>query len=153
MQLGRALMLGAWGVVICVGRVHAAPDAAEPPAPADQPEPGWAGGDHLTGEWGGARSKLADQGVTIDVVYASDVYTARGDMTALGHIDAAVTLDTHKLGLWDGGTFYVLGQNNHGSGPNEEIGSAVGVSNLEAQSYTQLTELFLEQALFGHLLR
>jgi porin len=150
MQLGRALTLGAWGVAICAGRVRADPEA---PPPADQPEPGWLGGDHLTGEWGGARSQLADRGVTIDVVYASDIYTAHGDMTALGHVDAALTLDTHKLGLWDGGTFYVLGQNNHGSGPNEEVGSAVGVSNLEAQSYTQLTELFLEQTLFGHLLR
>ncbi|HET7506097.1 MAG TPA: carbohydrate porin [Kofleriaceae bacterium] len=115
--------------------------------------PGWAGGDHLTGEWGGARRTLADHGVTIDVIYASDVYTAHGQTAALGHVDAALTLDSHKLGAWDGGTLYVLAQNNHGSGINDHVGSAIGVSNLEAAPYTQLTELFIEQALADGRLR
>jgi porin len=123
-------------------------------APADTPtEPSWLDGDHATGTWGGARSDLANRGVQIDVVYASDLFTARGQGAALGHVDAAVTLDTQKLGLWDGGTLYVLGQNNHGSGINDQVGSAQPVTNLEAEPYTQLTELFYEQALFDQKLR
>ena len=137
-------MLAALGVM---GRTAA--DAA-PEAPAEAPpERSWADGDHLTGEWGGARTALGDRGVTIDVVYASDLFAARGEGAALGHVDAALTLDSHKLGLWDGATLYALVQNNHGSGINDRVGSAVGVSNLEAAPYTQLTELFVEQALFG----
>ena len=131
----------------------ARPDA-RPDAPPDTPtEPSWLDGDHATGDWGGARTDLANRGVQLDVVYASDLFTARGETAALGHVDAALTLDSHKLGLWDGGTLYALGQNNHGSGINDQVGSAQPVTNLEAQPYTQLTELFYEQALFEQKLR
>ena len=129
---------------------------AEPDPPAPEEPGGWSDGDHLTGEWGGARTKLADHGVTLDVIYASDVFTAHGAAELLGHVDAALTLDSHKLGLWSGGdgaTIYALVQNNHGTGINDEVGSAVGVTNLEAQPYTQLTELFVEQTLLDERLR
>ncbi|HEY0481986.1 MAG TPA: carbohydrate porin [Kofleriaceae bacterium] len=151
--------IGALGVLVVgpAGRAEAAPDEAPEAVPAPTPAPagdrGWADGDHLTGEWGGARGALADRGVTIDVVYASDLFTAHGEASALGHVDAAVTLDSAKLGLWRGGTIYALGQNNHGSGINDQVGSAAPVSNLEAAPYTQLTELFLEQALLDGRIR
>jgi porin len=116
----------------------AAPAAADP----------YLAGDHATGSWGGKRDALEDHGVTIDLVYYVEVFDAVGDdATALGHIDAALTLDTEKLGLWPGGTFYVLGQNGHGDGVNTVVGSATPISNLEAPAFTQLTELFYEQAL------
>jgi porin len=138
-----AMRLGALGALLAVMAVGDAARAEPEPAA----EPSWAAGDHLTGEWGGARSALADRGLTIDVLYASDLFTARSETSALGHVDAALTLDSHKLGLWDGGTLYVLGQNNHGSGINGQVGSGQPVTNLEASPYTQLTELFAEQAL------
>lgn len=162
MRPGGAIARAACCALMVAGaeRVRADPEAPSPTSPpgppAEPPEPvdqSWASGDHLTGDWGGARSALADRGVTIDVFYASDVFTARGEATALGHVDAAVTLDTKKLGGWDGGTLYALGQNNHGSGINEHVGSAQPVTNLEAAPYTQLTELFYEQALAGGRLR
>jgi porin len=137
-------------------RAQPEPPGAAGPAPEAQPpaEHSWAEGDHLTGDWGGARSALADHGVTIDVFYASEAFTARGASSVLGHVDAAVTLDTHKLGLWDGGTFYALGQNNHGnSGITGAVGSGQPVTNLEAEPYTQLTELFFEQTAAGERLR
>jgi porin len=153
MKLGGVL---AMLVTIAARPTHAQPappDAAGgEPAPAAE-EHGWADGDHLTGDWGGARSALADRGVQIDAVYASEVFTARSETSLLGHFDLALTLDTGKLGLWDGGTLYVLVQNNHGnSGITGAVGSAQPVTNLEADPYTQLTELFLEQA-FGERLR
>jgi porin len=141
------------------GPAHAQPEpqrAAGPPAEGQQPpaEHGWAEGDHLTGDWGGARSALADRGVTIDVFYASEAFTAHSAHSVLGHLDAALTLDTHKLGLWNGGTLYALGQNNHGdSGITGAVGSAQPVTNLEAEPYTQLTELFLEQTALDERLR
>ena len=144
------------GVFLAAGgcALGSLPARAQPAGSADAPaEHGWLDGDHLTGDWGGARSDLADHGATIDVVYATDAFAARGDTAVLGHVDAALTLDTHKLGLWDGGTFYVLGQNNHGSGINDEVGSAQPVSNLEAEPYTQLTELFFEQVVLDQKLR
>ena len=141
------------------GPAHAQPEpqgAAGPPAVGQPPpaEHGWAEGDHLTGDWGGARSALADHGVTIDVFYASEAFAAHSESSVLGHLDAAITLDTHKLGLWDGGTLYALGQNNHGDrGITGAVGSAQPVTNLEAEPYTQLTELFLEQTAAGERLR
>ncbi|TMQ11814.1 MAG: carbohydrate porin [Deltaproteobacteria bacterium] len=128
---------------------HVEPPAAEP-APAEH---GWLEGDHLTGDWGGARSALGDAGVTIDLIYASDLFTARGETAALGHIDAALTLDSKKLGLWDGGTLYVLVQNNHGTKINDHVGSDQPVTNLEADPYTQLSELFIEQTALDERLR
>jgi porin len=137
-----------------VGMIGAHDARAEPEAQAEAPEAqAWSDGDHLTGEWGGVRSSLADHGVTLDVVYASDLFTARGETSALGHVDVALTLDSHKLGLWDGGTLYVLGQNNHGTGINDQVGSAQGVTNLETEPYTQLTELFIEQTALDERLR
>jgi porin len=128
-------------IVAAAGRAH-----AEPPAT-------WWDGSHLTGEWGGARDQLADHGVQIDAVYALDVFTAHGHVAALGHLDAALTLDTEKLGGWPGGTIYVLGQNNHGDQINDRVGSAGQITNLEAPPYTQLSELFLEQSLAGDKLK
>jgi porin len=161
MQMGRMFVaLGVFAVVGPAPGARAEPEApleAPPKAPEASAEPpaaqGWADGDHLTGGWGGVRNSLADHGVTIDVTYASDAFTAHGHAAVLGHVDAALTLDSHKLGLWDGGTLYVLGQNNHGSGINEDVGSAQTVTNLEATPYTQLTELFVEQTAFDERIK
>jgi porin len=127
---------------------------AEPPqVPHDEPEAPkpWLEGDHATGDWGGVRDRLGDIGITVDVVYATEVWETRGGVksgaVALGHVDAALTLDTEKAGLWPGGKLYVLGQNSHGTGVNDNVGSATQISNLEADPYTQLTELFVEQAI------
>ncbi|MBX7097148.1 MAG: carbohydrate porin [Myxococcaceae bacterium] len=125
------------------------------------PEDAWFQGEHFTGDWGGARSLLADHGLTIDAIYSAELFanaTALAHqeraLTMLGHLDLALTLDTGKLGLWPGGKFYALGQNNHGDGINEVTGSANVISNLETGApYTQLTELFFEQALFGERLK
>ena len=106
-------------------------------------------GDQLTGDWGGNRTALEDHGITLSVVYTSEVFVnflgrAHGP-TLLGHIDAAISLDTEKLGLWRGGRLFVLGQNNHGRGINEIVGSANTISNAEDIEFTQLSEFFFEQ--------
>ena len=99
--------------------------------------------DPLSGDWGGVRSDLADRGLTFDLDYAAEAFTAHRHVAMLGHVDAAVTFDH----LWDGARLYALGQNNHGDNIGDRVGSATQISNLEAPAYTQLSELFLEQAL------
>lgn len=121
-------------------------------ADADEPPPDWLHGDHLTSEWFGARSWLASHGVTFDIVYAVEAFATApplSDPNVLvnGHLDVAMTLDTEGLGLWKGGKFYVLGQNNHGPGINQAVGSVTEISNIEAAPYTQLGEFFFEQNL------
>ena len=122
-------------------------------ARADDEPASWVDGDHLTGDWGGARPWLDDHGATIDAFYTSDIFVVHGHSMALGHVDAALTIDTRKAGLWPGGTFYVLGQNTHGDVINDRVQSSFDVTNLEATPYTQLTELFLEQTLFDDVLK
>ncbi len=123
--------------------------AVEAEAPTD-----WVHGEHLTGEWGDARTWLASHGITFDLAYAGEVFSnaaqeapgVNGAFT--GHLDVAVTLDFEQMGLWPGGKFYVLGQNNHGTGINEFVGSSSEISNIEATPYTQLGEFFFEQSFF-----
>ncbi|MCU0695632.1 MAG: carbohydrate porin [Myxococcaceae bacterium] len=143
---------GGLALVADVAAADAGDSSGEPP----WPPPGYPSGDHLTTEWFGARTWLAEHGVTFDLVYAVEVFglapplAPPGEGTALvnGHLDVAVTLDTQGLGLWNGGKLYVLGQNNHGPGINEVVGSATEVSNIEAAPYTQLGEFFYEQNFF-----
>jgi len=143
--------LAALVLLVAGGRADAqvVVEAAPPPAA----ERDWTDGDHLTGEWGGVRRMLAGHGVGFDVMYTSDDFTARGHGAVLGHVDAAVMLDSDKLGLWDGGTLYVGLQNSHGHGINNTVWSAQSVSNLEAAPNTALTELFIEQAALDDRLR
>ena len=110
-------------------------------------------GEHATGDWAGKRTELEDHGVDLDLIYTVEAFDDVGDdATVLGHVDAALTLDTEKLGLWPGGTLYTLVQNGHGDGINTVVGSATAISNLEAPAFTQLTELFYEQSLAGDMI-
>lgn len=124
----------------------------------EEPKPDWNHGFHLTGEWGGARTWLEDHGVTFDIIYAAEIFAdaahhVAGNNSAItGHLDLAITLDTDGLGLWPGGTFYAVGQTNHGNGINELVGSTSEVSNIEAAPYVQLGEFFYEQSLFNEVI-
>lgn len=129
-------------------------DAGEAPEVELPPLEAWWTGDHLSGEWGGARTWLADHGITFDIIYAGEVFAnaaardpgENGGYT--GHFDLALTLDTKGLGLWPGGKVYLLAQENHGRGINEFVGSVTEISNIEAKPYTQLGEFFIEQNFF-----
>ena len=119
----------------------------------------WWEGEHLTSDWGGVRSLLAQHGFTVDLAYALEVFTNAASMgpgaaTSLaGHVDLSLTLDVEKLGLWKGGRFYVLGQNGHGTGINTFVGSTTAISNIEASPYIQLAEFFFEQSFFEDKIR
>lgn len=131
--------------------------AASPEAP---PKARWLDGDHFTGDWNGDRTRLAEHGLTIDLYYSVETFltsarlgSSERAVSLLGHLDAALTIETEKLGLWPGGRFYFLGQNNQGTGINTLVGSATAISNYEAAPYTQLTEFFYEQSLLDDHLR
>jgi len=66
----------------------------------------------LTGDWGGNRTKLYEQGVTFDAVLtqvyqnvASGGADSGNDDTYTGLLDYGMTFDTGKLDLWPGGLF------------------------------------------------
>lgn len=146
-------------LLLLAAQVNVDPDAGVPveaPAAAEEEAPpDWWHGEHFSGEWGGARTWLSNHGVTFDIAYAAEVFANAAQAepglngAPIGHLDVAVTIDFEQLGLWRGGKLYVLGQNNHGTGINEFVGSTTEISNIEAPPYVQLGEFFIEQALFG----
>ncbi|MFN2375384.1 MAG: carbohydrate porin [Candidatus Binatia bacterium] len=103
--------------------------------------------DRATGDWGGRRTRLAQAGVEIEVHYTAESYVLDADegISYLGNLDVMLTLDTARLGAWKGGRIFLYGQNNHGSGPSRDLGLLMPVSNLESESFTQLSEYWLEQ--------
>jgi porin len=124
---------------------------APDPARADS----WLERDHLSDDWGGARKTLDDHGVTLELDYTAEAFAAPaglGGERPLGYrgtIDVMMTLDSHGLGLWPGGTLFVYGQNGHGGGISERLGAAMPISNLEAPAFTQLAELWYEHHAFS----
>jgi porin len=67
----------------------------------------WARGE-LTGDWGGARPKLADRGIGLDLDFTGfgvGLLSGTGEeaFEASGRGDAFLTFDAGKLGLWKGG--------------------------------------------------
>jgi porin len=107
------------------------------PAKAQAPAPNYSGDilnrSTLTGDWGGARNELANKGITFDV-YVTQIlqgvvsggksqnweYGGRGDMT--------MTVDTGRLGLWNGGFLTVEVEGNWGKGVNANSGSLMPVN-------------------------
>ena len=73
----------------------------------------------LTGDWGGLRSSLADNGLTFDLEYTPTYQgllsgTGKDDFEYGGKLDAFLSLDSGKLGFWDGGGFHTHLEYRHG---------------------------------------
>ena len=87
----------------------------------------------LTGDWGGARSSLADKGVVFDLRYTSTYQglssgTGEQDYEYGGKVDAFVNLDSAKLGLWEGGGFRTHFEYRHGDA-QANLGGAIFAVN------------------------
>jgi porin len=118
-----------------------------------------------------ALARLAPRGITPEIGYVSEAFASLSGLDAknadgmniyrAGHtvyrglLDLAVTIDTEELGIWSGGTAFVLGQSFRDRGVgSSEIGLMQGVSNIDAgESLTQLSECWYEQALLDERLR
>ncbi|MGN6505949.1 MAG: carbohydrate porin [Tepidisphaeraceae bacterium] len=110
--------------------------------------------------WFGARSFLADRGLTVDLTVTADYsknlrggLDTRGD--AFRHLfDARINFDTQPLLNWPGGMFSLDFQNQNGrNGSDLLTGDAQGFDNADADGRTQLSELWYEQRLLNNLLR
>ncbi len=87
----------------------------------------------LTGDWWGARSSLADNGVSLDLRYTSfyqGLASGTGDKGYEygGKMDAFINLDSSKLGLWEGGGFRSHLEYSHGNAP-ANLGGAIFAVN------------------------
>jgi len=141
-----------------VDETRSAPEEIEEAA---SPLKSWLEGDYATGDWGGARSRLEDRGVTFEAIYMTDIFqklhggsqVSKYPAKAFGALDTAIILETEKMGLWKGGTATVRFQHAHGWGLNERyIGAYQYVNAFDVGPFTHLAEFWYQQAFFDDLI-
>lgn len=134
------------------------PAQAEAPAAGKAPADFWHR-DTLTGDWGGLRTTLADQGIAISASYTAEVWgDVAGGIKRGATLDGAflpqidVNLDT--LMGWHGASFRVSMLQGHGPSMSTGwAGNLLGVSGtVVVPPATRLFNLWLEQDLFDNAL-
>ncbi|HEU5017037.1 MAG TPA: carbohydrate porin [Pseudolabrys sp.] len=120
---------------------------AKPPAPQSTWEQ-----DKLTGDWGGARTALSDQGLDFTINYINEVFgVLSGGLERRasyeGRLELSADADLQKLTGWSGATAHVTVFQIHNSGHNvaENVGSIADPSNIDALPTTRLYTAWFEQ--------
>jgi porin len=88
----------------------------------------------LTGDWGGQRTKLAAQGITvdIDVVQGLQKVTNGGVENTMrygGSADYRFKFDFWKMGLWQGAFLDVQAEHQFGEFANADVGAILGTNS------------------------
>lgn len=109
--------------------------------------------DHLTGDWGGIRSRWVERGVHFQFGYVAESMAnvsggVRRGGAYNGLAEMALALDLEKLiGAWRGGELYVSSLWLHGDSPTvKRVGDVLAVSNIDAYDSLRLYELWLQQS-------
>jgi porin len=110
--------------------------------------------DTATHEYMGIRPELGARGCTLDITLTAD--WAKNFMGGLntegynfGHLlNASLSLDTEKLKLWKGGTFFLNFQNENGEFATADAGDIQVADNIDADGRTQISELWYGQKFF-----
>jgi porin len=106
--------------------------------------------DHLTGDWGGLRTKLVDRGVHLQAGYIGEVIgnVSGGLKTGAiyeGLFETGLEINTEAAGWWKNGTFQISSLFPHGPGFSEKYtGNLLTPSNVEAYESWRLYELWYE---------
>jgi len=109
----------------------------------------------LSGDWGGQRQQMEDNGISVNVGYTGEAVrnfdpglnNPKKVTTYHDNLDLELELDSEKAGLWSGGTLYVHGLRNHGGDPTANvIGDLQTASNIEAPDQFIVHEAWYEQA-------
>lgn len=158
MTLRPALLLAALCAVPLAARAQSVDDF--PPVPVPTPEqattPGFWQRETLTGNWGGLRDQLAQDGVTVTLTESNDLLSnvAGGIKTGtnmenllLGQVDA----DLGQLAGWQGAHVRVSAYDFAGMGMTlGNVGSLMAVSEIEAPAPSlRIWEMWLEQSTPG----
>jgi porin len=107
----------------------------------DEKAPDW-NVETLSGGWGGARSSLYDNGITVELTHKSDLLANTSGGVARGAVvlmnsEAAVNMDMGKLAGWDATTALIQYHVQHGNRSiNDYVGSFAGVDNIETGTST-----------------
>jgi porin len=116
---------------------------------------------YLLGDWGGTRTRLANEGIAFNLGYGSELaHNASGGTEHLTrYTDQWVfgnTLDLGKLMGWNGGTFQttITDRNGHDLGADAHIGNNMLVQEVYGRGQTwHLTQFWLNQKLLDDRLQ
>jgi len=111
--------------------------------------------DYMLGDWGGLRSRLAQNGVEFEFFYVGSMPTnlaggiRAGSAYQHGFL-AALDLDTEKLGWWEGGLFHLSGVSLEGRPfANTYVGDLNKTNLVDFPADTRLWEMYYRQSLFN----
>lgn len=142
--------------ICCLALTSLPGRAADPPVrpEAAQTEAGLLERERLTGDWGGARTRLEEAGLTFGL-------TATGDISAnpagglqrgrgfSGLLQFGLDLNLEKLAGWKGGAFHAGAFLIGGHGLSGKfLGNLMPISNIEADPAGRLAEVYFMQTLF-----
>lgn len=114
----------------------------------------------MTGDWGGKRTELAEQGILFDFsltqILQGNAHGGKDTNNAFrysGSVDYTLRLDTARMNLWPGGLITLRGETAFGQSINSKVGSILP-SNYDAlfpvpndPGATTLSEFYITQAL------
>ncbi len=120
----------------------------------------WDEREYLTGDWGGARTELANHGILFDTYVTQNLQgnahggkNTHGAFEYGGSVDYILRLDTARMGLWPGGLLTLHGETQFGQAPTFDTG-ALMPPNYKAllpvpgdPGITTLSEYYFAQAL------
>jgi porin len=113
--------------------------------------PATAGQTYLTGDWGGLRSYLERNGVTLSFTDTTDFLAnvsggIKTGAVGLGAVQPQLDLDLQKLAGWQGGLLHVHGLVTYGPLFSANyLGNILAVSNIEAGPIARLYAFWYEQ--------
>lgn len=112
------------------GQIICGACAASRPAPKPRTPYDIATASHLTGDWGGLRTRLSDAGITITPLVGSGLtYNTHGGLNTeeassfWGYSLLGIELDLGKMKILPGATLFVQGISSWGDGVNGEVGA------------------------------
>ncbi|TDU70612.1 OprB family porin [Prosthecobacter fusiformis] len=111
--------------------------------------------DYMLGDWGGLRTRLAENGVDFEFFYVGSMPTNLGGGIRAGSAYqhgflAAMDLDTEKLGWWNGGHFHVSGVSLEGRPFADTYVGDLNKTNLvDFPADTRLWQAYYQQDLFN----
>lgn len=140
-------------VSLSASALAGSPSLRGPMIESDQPKERWVDGDYFFGDWGGARTRLAEKGITFDSYYvsnpaglASGGLTGGTGFTYVDNFYLGVTFDLEKLIGWRGAQFAISGINRDGGSLTEaNVGSRYDVQQVHGGQNIFFYNLTLEQ--------
>ena len=105
----------------------------------------------------GLRKRWEGRGVTVSLQHTTEAWSnlrggIRRGVTLGSLVQAGITLDTEKAGLWSGGTVQVNALHVGGRFPSQDlIGNLQPATSIEARRGAYLAEAWVEQALPGKI--